>query len=130
MFIWVGCVSNEIHPNHIITVLSPLLQEVPIGTNLARLHFFWMLISGALLPKRIALPHAFERVHPKDTREARLWEERLKTVKEGLGEDEIAVVAGCVWVSPVRVKVAVAAPHREEWVGHREADADNHKLQS
>ena len=183
--------------NHIITVLSTLVQELPVGTNLALLHFLWMLVSGALLPnrgaifpalksiglsdaatrrawlafrkgawqmsallvvwneyvknlpgwqarcyegyrpipadvtafwrpalkkcpskhyhpaanralpavifgitgevgeingQRIALPRAFERVHPKDTSATRLWQEILKNAEKGLQEDEILVV--------------------------------------
>jgi len=183
--------------NHTIAVLSTLLEGLPIGTNLALLHFMWMLVSGALLPnrgalfpalkatglsdaatrrawvafrkgvwqmpallvlwrdyvkalpgwqehryegyrpvpadvtafwrpalqncpskyyhpaanralpavifgvtgevgelngQRIALPRAFERVHPKDTGAKRLWEEILKNAKKALGEDEILVV--------------------------------------
>jgi hypothetical protein len=183
--------------NHTINVLSQLIQALPVGTNLALLHFLWMLVSGALLPsrgalfpalkstglsdaatrrawvafrkgvwqmpailglwraqiqsqpdwqphryegyvpvpvdvtafwrptlkhcpskhyhpaaqralpavifgicgevgevngQRIALPRMFERVHPKDPSEARLWAELLKKVKKGLQEDEIAVI--------------------------------------
>jgi len=183
--------------NHTITVLATLLQSLPVGTNLALLHFMWMMVSGALLPnrgamfpalkatgltdaatrrawvafrkgvwqmpvllvlwreqvkslpgwqehryegylpvtvdvsafwrpalkncpsqhyhpaanralaavifgitgevgelngQRIALPRAFERVHPKDTSEKYLWQMTLKNVKKGLQEDEIAVV--------------------------------------
>jgi len=183
--------------NHTIAVLSILLENLPIGTNLALLHFMWMLVSGALLPnrgamfpalkstglsdaatrrdwvafrkgvwqmpvilalwrehikalpgwqerryegylpvtvditaywrpalkncpskhyhpaakralpavifgisgevgelngQRIALPRAFERVHPKDTSEKRLWQETLKNTKKNLQDDEIAVV--------------------------------------
>ena len=183
--------------NHIISVLSALLQNLPIGTNFALLQFMWMLISGALLSnrgalfpslkstglsdeatrrawvafrkgvwqialllrfwqehveglsgwrvhryegyipvsvdvtafwrpalktcpsnhyhpaanralpavifgitgqvgdlngQRVALPRSFERVHPKDPRESRLWREILKKVKKTLAEDEIAVL--------------------------------------
>ena len=183
--------------NHTINILSQLTQALPVGTNLALLHFLWMLVSGALLPsrgalfpalksiglsdaatrrawvafrkgvwqmpailvlwraqiqsqadwqphryegyrpvpvdvtafwrptlkncpskhyhpaanralpavifgiwgevgevngQRIVLPRMFERVHPKDPREARLWTEMLKKVKKGLQEDEIAVI--------------------------------------
>jgi hypothetical protein len=183
--------------NHTITVLATLLQSLPVGTNLALLHFMWMMVSGELLPnrgamfpalkaiglgdaavrrawlafrkgvwqmpgllvlwreqvkglpgwqeyryegyrpipvdvtafwrpalkkcpskhyhpaakralpavifgiigevgelngQRIALPRAFERVHPQDTSEKRLWQMMLKNVKQGLREDEIAVV--------------------------------------
>jgi hypothetical protein len=183
--------------NDTISVLSQLTKNLPIGTNLALVHFLWMLVSGALLPnrgaifpalkavglsdeatrrawrafragkwqiegllrlwngyikglgswqehryegyvpitvdvtafwrprlkrcpskhdhpaakralpavmvglvgevgtlngQRLALPRAFERVHPKDTREVRLWKDVFKHVKKGLGEDEIVVV--------------------------------------
>lgn len=193
--------------NHTINVLSQLIQALPIGTNLALLHFMWMLVSGALLPsrgalfpalkstglsdaavrrawgafrkgvwqmpailtlwreqiqsqpdwkphryegyrpipvdvtafwrpalkkcpskhyhpganralpaviigisgevgelngQRIALPRAFERVHPKDPSEARLWEEMLKKVKKGLQEDEIAVIDAGMKISDLQ----------------------------
>ena len=183
--------------NHIITVLCALMQNLPVGTNLALLQFLWMLVSGALLPnrgaifpalksiglsdeetrrawvafrkgawqialllrlwqehieglpgwtvhryegynpisvdvtafwrptlkkcpskhyhpaanralpavifgitgqvgelngQRVALPRSFERVHPKDPKEDRLWREMLKQVKKTLAEDEIAVL--------------------------------------
>jgi len=183
--------------NHIITVLCALMENLPVGTNLALLQFLWMLVSGALLPnrgaifpalksiglsdeetrrawvafrkgawqialllrvwhehvaglsgwtvhryegynpisvdvtafwrptlkncpskhyhpaanralpavifgitgqvgelngQRIALPRSFERVHPKDPKEDRLWREMLKQVKKTLAEDEIAVL--------------------------------------
>lgn len=183
--------------NHTIAILSTLTENLPVGTNLALLHFMWMLVSGALLPnrgaifsglksigledaairrawtafgkgvwqismilalwreqvrrtsgwqerryegyrpvtadvtafwrpalkncpskhyhpaanralpavifgiigdvgeingQRLALPRAFERVHPKDTRESRLWQEILKNVQKSLLDDEILVV--------------------------------------
>jgi len=193
--------------NHTIAVLSTLLENLPIGTNLALLHFMWMLVSGALLPnrgamfpalkatglsdaairrawvafrkgvwqmaillvswreyvkalpgwqerryegylpvtadvtafwrpalkncpskhyhpaanralpavifgicgevgelngQRIALPRAFERVHPKDASEKRLWEEILKHARKELGEDEILVVDAGVKIAALQ----------------------------
>jgi hypothetical protein len=193
--------------NHTINVLSQLIQALPVGTNLALLHFLWMLVSGALLPsrgalfpalksiglsdaatrrawvafrkgvwqmptilalwreqvvrqgdwqphrhegyqpvavdvtafwrpelqncpskhyhpaaqralpavifgicgavgevngQRMALPRMFERVHPKDPSEARLWVELLKKVKKGLQEDEIAVVDAGMKISDLQ----------------------------
>ena len=190
--------------NNTITVLSQLVEGLPVGTNLALLQFMWMLVSGALLPnrgamfpalksiglsdaetrrawvafrrgvwqiaillriwqeyvtglegwqlhsyegyrpvtvdvtafwrpalqncpskhyhpaanralpavifgivgqvgelngQRIALPRAFERVHPKDTSEKRLWADLLKQVKKGLAGNEIAVLDAGVKVS-------------------------------
>jgi len=190
--------------NLTITVLSQLVEGLPVGTNLALLQFMWMLVSGALLPnrgamfpalkstglsdaetrrawvafrkgvwqiaillriwqeyvmglegwqlhsyegyrpvtvdvtafwrpalqncpskhyhpaanralpavifgivgqvgelngQRIALPRAFERVHPKDPSEKRLWEDLLKQVKKGLAGNEIAVLDAGVKVS-------------------------------
>lgn len=183
--------------NDTISVLSQLTKDLPIGTNLALLHFLWMLVSGALLPnrgaifpalkaiglsdgatrrawrafrsgqwqiatllgrwrdyvhglpgwtahryegylpvtvdvtafwrpalktcpskhyhpaaqralpavivglvgevgeiqgQRLALPRSLERVHPKDPSEKRLWQDLLRQVQKGLGDDEIAVV--------------------------------------
>jgi hypothetical protein len=39
---------------------------------------------GELNGQRIARPRLFERVHPKEPSEARLWAELLKKVKKGL----------------------------------------------
>jgi hypothetical protein len=183
--------------DHTISVLILLTQGLPIGTNLAMLHFMFMLVSGALLPnrgamfpglksiglsdaatrrawtafgkgawqmcaflvlwreyvtklpgwqehcyegyraipadvtafwrpalrncpskhyhpaanralpaviigiigevgeingQRLALPRVFQRVHPKDTSEKRLWQEILKSAKKSLQEHEILVV--------------------------------------
>lgn len=47
---------------------------------------------GELNGQRIGLPRAFERVHPRDTSEKRLWQEVLKNARKGLAEDEILVV--------------------------------------
>ena len=193
--------------NHTINVLSELIQALPVGTNLALLHFIWMLVSGALLPsrgalfpalksigltdaatrrawvafhkgvwqmsailalwreqiqsqagwqphryegyqpvpvdvtafwrpalkdcpskhyhpaaqralpaviigicgavgevngQRMALPRMFERVHPKDPSEARLWDELLKKVKKGLQDDEIAVIDAGMKISDLQ----------------------------
>ena len=193
--------------NHTIAILSSLMQELPVGTNLALLHFMFMLVSGALLPnrgamfpalksiglsdaatrrawvafrkgmwqmpailvlwreqvkqmpdwqehryegyrpipadvtafwrpalkkcpskhyhpaanralpavimgvtgevgeingQRIALPRAFERIHPKDTSETRLWQEMLKNAKKSLQKDEILVVDAGVKISDVQ----------------------------
>ncbi len=193
--------------NDTIAVLSILMQDLPVGTNLALLHFMFMLVTGALLPtrgaifpalksiglsdaatrrawgafgkgmwqisamlilwreyvkklsgwqahcyesyrpipvditafwrpalkncpskhyhpaancalpavilgitgevgeingQRIALPRAFERVHPKDTRETRLWQEILKSAKKSLQHDEILVVDAGVKISALQ----------------------------
>lgn len=47
---------------------------------------------GEINGQRLALPRAFERVHPKDNSEKRLWQELLKNAKKGLRADEIAVM--------------------------------------
>lgn len=193
--------------NDTIAVLSILVQELPVGTNLALLHFLYMLVSGALLPsrgaiftglksiglsdaairrawvafgkgawqisailvlwrehvkqryswqehryegyrpiaaditgfwrptlkncpskhyhpaanralpavifgiigetgeingQRIALPRAFERVHPKDTSETRLWQEILKNVQKSQQADEILAVDAGVKISDLQ----------------------------
>jgi len=57
---------------------------------------------GELNGQRIALPRAFERVHPKDTSEKCLWQMTLKNVKKGLQEDEIVVVDAGVKISTLQ----------------------------
>lgn len=47
---------------------------------------------GELNGQRLALPRAFERVHPKDGSETRLWQEMLKNARKNLQSDEILVV--------------------------------------
>lgn len=57
---------------------------------------------GEINGQRIVLPRAFERVHPKDTSEIRLWEEMLKNFKKSLREDEILVVDAGVKISDLQ----------------------------
>ena len=57
---------------------------------------------GEMHGQRLALPRAFERVHPKEPSEARLWQDLLKGVQKGLGEDEIAVVDAGVKLSALQ----------------------------
>lgn len=47
---------------------------------------------GEINGQRLALPRAFERVHPKDHSEKRLWQAMLKNAQKGLKVDEIAVI--------------------------------------
>lgn len=54
---------------------------------------------GEINGQRLALPRAFQRVHPKDTSEKGLWQEILKNAKKGLQEDEILVVDAGVKLS-------------------------------
>ena len=39
----------------VMAALCAVTQSLPVGTNLALLHFLWMLLSGQLLPSRGAL---------------------------------------------------------------------------
>ena len=59
--------------NHTINVLSQLIQALPVGTNLALLHFLWMLVSGALLPSRGALFPALKSTGLSDAATRRAW---------------------------------------------------------
>lgn len=48
-----------------IRTLARLLESLPIGTNLARLQFMWLLVSGHLLQSRGALyPKSFSHRFP------------------------------------------------------------------
>jgi len=47
---------------------------------------------GEIAGQRVACPRAFERVHPKDPRESRLWAEILRHLSRSLAEDEILAV--------------------------------------
>jgi hypothetical protein len=59
--------------NHTIAVLSKLLVELPIGTNLGMLHVFWALLSGQLLPSRGALFPALKAIGLEDEAVRRAW---------------------------------------------------------
>lgn len=54
-------------------MLIELTQDLPIGTNLALLHFLWMLVSGALLPQRGALFPALKAIGLSDEASRRAW---------------------------------------------------------
>jgi hypothetical protein len=43
-----------------ITILISIVSRLPVGTNLAMLHFLWMLVNGSLLTQRDALIPALQ----------------------------------------------------------------------
>ncbi len=57
---------------------------------------------GEIGGQRIACPRAFERVHPKDPRESRLWSDLLRHLKKTLASDEIVVVDAGVKISDLQ----------------------------
>ncbi len=57
---------------------------------------------GEINGQRIALPQAFERVHPADPSEARLWRTILKNIDKTLGTDEMVVVDAGVKVRDLK----------------------------
>lgn len=59
--------------NHTIAILSTLTEGLPIGTNLALLHFMWMLVSGALLPSRGAIFPALKSIGLENSAIRRAW---------------------------------------------------------
>ncbi len=59
--------------NHIIAILATVCESLPIGTNLAMVHFLWMLISGALLPNRGAIIPTLKSIGLSDEETRRSW---------------------------------------------------------
>jgi hypothetical protein len=57
---------------------------------------------GEIQGQRLALPRWIERVHPKDPKEDRLWQELLKKIKKSLVEKEIAVMDAGVKISDLQ----------------------------
>jgi hypothetical protein len=57
---------------------------------------------GEIGGQRQALPRRIERVHPRDGRETRLWDDLLKQVGKGLQADEIVVVDAGVKISDLQ----------------------------
>ena len=72
----------------------PLSQPAlsPGGARFACGHRWGGRAGGEINGQRIALPQAFERVDPTDSREVRLWRIILKNVNKRLAADEIVVV--------------------------------------
>lgn len=56
-----------------MNTLIALTKDLPIGTNLALLHFLWMLVSGALLPQRDALFPALQAIGLTEQATHRSW---------------------------------------------------------
>jgi hypothetical protein len=56
-----------------MNVLVALTKDLPVGTNLALLHFFWMLVSGALLPQRGAIFPALQAIGLSEEATRRAW---------------------------------------------------------
>jgi len=52
--------------------------------------------------QRLACPLAFERVHPNDTRESRLWQDLLRWVKRHLAAEDVAVMDAGVKLADVQ----------------------------
>ena len=59
--------------NAILTVLSQMTVNLPVGTNLGLLHLLWMLMNGALLSNRGALFPALKAVGLSDEATRRAW---------------------------------------------------------
>jgi len=59
--------------DHTIQVLTAVVEELPIGTNLALYQFLWMLISGALHDNRGAIFPALKSIDLKDEEVRRSW---------------------------------------------------------
>jgi hypothetical protein len=59
--------------NYTISVLSQVIESLPIGTNLGLLHFLWMLVSGVLLPARGAVFPALKAIGLSDKATRRAW---------------------------------------------------------
>jgi hypothetical protein len=59
-------------------------------------------VVGQIGEQRLACPLAFERVHPKDTRESRLWQDLLQWVKRHLGARDVAVMDAGVKLADVQ----------------------------
>ncbi len=56
-----------------MNVLVALTKDLPVGTNLALLHFLWMLVSGALLPQRGAIFPALQSTGLSEQATRRAW---------------------------------------------------------
>ena len=56
-----------------MAALCAVTHDLPMGTNLALLHFLWMQVSGALLPSRGALFPALQAMDLSPAEVRRAW---------------------------------------------------------
>ncbi len=84
-----NCPSKHYHP-----VANRALPAVIFGV---------IGVVGQIGEQRLACPLAFERVHPNDTRESRLWQDLLQWIKRHLAADEVAVMDAGVKLANVQV---------------------------
>jgi hypothetical protein len=56
-----------------MSALIEIVADLPVGTNLALLHFLWMLVSGSLLPHRGALFPALQSTGIGEPAVRRAW---------------------------------------------------------
>ncbi len=59
-------------------------------------------VVGQIGDQRLACPLAFERVHPKNPSESRLWQDLLRWIKRHLAADEVAVMDAGVKLAEVQ----------------------------
>ena len=79
--LWYGRVAKPNQPggetiianHHTIQTLAAIIENLPIGTNLALLQFMWMLVSGRLLASRGALFPALKATGLADDAVRRAW---------------------------------------------------------
>lgn len=90
--------------NHTILALIYLTQELPIGTNLALLHFLWMLVSGALLPNRGGIFPALKAIGLSDVETRRAW----VAFRKGVWKMSVILDLWCTYVKVI-----------PEWKQHR-----------
>ncbi len=63
----------SIAAKHMMDALCAIVSSVHIGTNLALLHFLWMLVTGALLSTRGAIFPALSSIGLSPTAVRRAW---------------------------------------------------------
>ena len=83
-----NCPSKHYHP-----VAKRALPAVIFGV---------IGVVGQIGDQRLACPLAFERIHPKDSRESRLWQDLLQWIKRHLAADEVAVMDAGVKLAEVQ----------------------------
>jgi len=59
--------------NYAVQILATIVEQLPVGTNLALYQFLWMLVSGALLTSRGAIFPALSAMGLEDEAVRRAW---------------------------------------------------------
>jgi len=88
------------HVFQTVTHLCNVVHTMPVGTNLALLHLFWMMVSGYLLPSRGAVIPGLYQMGLSDKAVRRAWQALRRggwTIGQLIANWEVTVMSAGRW---------------------------------